>query len=245
MRDSNPKSYARRLRDAVENREPADAPELRVPAAESALHAELWRRHALVETVLDAARAHPPEAALADAVLAALATEPSAPPSVQGSDAAQRSRPTSHASLRRRGGMLVVAAAALLLAVVVLRRPVEPPPGDPGSLARRGAGALRDPAPRDVPVAPQGRPDDANELDRLFAEVHAAYHGLAEETRVAVADLGQLVPLPTTDDPAPMPPPDPQPGWFDRVGGGLAPVRENVGRTLDFLLEPVADPTTT
>lgn len=249
MPDSNPKAFARRLREAVENREPLDAPELRAEAAADPACEALWRRQCLVETAVEAIHSEdPPEVDLADRVLAALAepatNEPVEVPVVRPAVEPVVDRPVGRA---RSSWLLVVAAAVILVAVLAIVGPGRrPDAGDDGPIADghsdRSPEVVETPRDREVREAIEPNGD---ELDRLVAEATTAYRGFAEGTRVAVADLGFLIPR-TSDDVPPTPAPMEEPNWLDRVGGGLAPVRDNVGRTLDFLLEPVpADSTNT
>lgn len=239
MPDSNSKVFARRLREAVENREPLDTDEIRAEAATDEICAEMYRRQALVETAVDAVRSNPPEVDLADAVLARMVADEEAATVV--------SRPVDRTRFRANGWLLAVVAASIAVAVLAFvgpgRRPVEPDGAGPiadgdGVPSRPEVVEPRDDTPEEL-VA------DGDELDRLFSEATTAYRGLADGTRVAVADLGFLIPPAANVRPDAVDD-EPSGGWLDGVDGGLAPVRDNVGRTLDFLFEPVpADSTAT
>lgn len=236
MPDSNSKAFARRLREAVENREPLEADELRAAAAADETAAALYERQAVVETALDALRARPVDADLADGVLARMHDDVNDAPTVGAEGRSLGKRRTAIAAL-------LVAAAALVVAVLATWGPNRGP--EPGAPTSPDLAVTPDEPPVD-PDVDDPAPElvaDGTELDRLFQEATTAYRGLASETRVAVADLGLLAP-PTatrgesTPEVVPDPPTmdDPSGSWLD-----LAPVRDNVGRTLDYLLEPVPD----
>ncbi len=229
MPDSNSKQYARRLRDAALDREPADARELRAEAAAGPTNERLWRRYALLESAVEVARERSPQADLRLAVLAELRVPEGRSPLGQTATSVagrQAGRPVGGA----RFAVVAAAAAVLLLTVLAFSPERTPDPSTNSTNRLAGKGQGEEPA-----VDPQEAVADPK-LETLLADATSAYVGLARETRTAFAEVAALVPEIDASVPAPL---------VDESGDWVpSSVRDGVDRTLDFLFEPPLDDAT-
>lgn len=235
MPDSNSKQFIRRLRDAIDEREPIDTPEFRAEAVSNEVNRAAWRRYALLESAVEETRDRQPTVDLGEAVLTALRS--SAPNEATVDRAVSARTADTIAESRRRFGRMALALstiAALVLFALLTRpprdtasQPIAVAPdrsgNDGDAIANGGSQPIPEPVPEQQPEA---------EIDELLADATAAYRGLARETRFAFADLALFVPdFKPNDAEVPMPPMETDEGWAPPS------LRNGFDRTLDLLIE--------